>query len=93
MSYEGYEMYVCPQGHQWAYDVHNRPSRDKNVCPHCKEAPAWSCSIDQTNGDEDEPKLEVAEEAPTCKCCGQTTGPVRYVVPGPEVRAVFVGGG
>lgn len=88
MSYEGYEMYVCSQGHRWSYDVYARPLED-NRCPHRKETPAWSCSIDQTNREETEPTLEVAEAAPTCKSCGQTTGPVRYVIPGPDVRAVF----
>ena len=88
MSFEGYELFVCPDGHRWSQDVYDsHPEK----CPHCSKGPAWSCLIDQTNGDEREPKLELVEEAPVCSCCGQTTGPARYKVPGPEVRSVYVG--
>lgn len=90
MSYEGYEVYVCPEGHQWSRGVYDEGGE---CCPHCSKPPAWTCSVDETNGEYEEPPLEVAEEAPRCKCCGQATGPVRYVVPGPDIKAVYVGGG
>lgn len=89
MSYEGYEVFVCPDGHRWGYDVYD--IQKAQVCPHCQKEPAWSCAVDTTNGEYVPPELEVAEEAPTCECCGQTTGPVRYKVPGPEVKTVYVG--
>lgn len=87
MSYEGYEIYLCEQGHRWSRDVY---SPDAPNCPHCDGPRVWQCSIDQTNGHPGEPKLEVAEEAPTCDVCRQTTGPVRYVVP--EHNVTVVGG-
>jgi len=89
MSYEGYEVFVCLDGHRWSHDVYD-PGRSRS-CPYCQKDAAWSCSVDQTNCEYEGPKLEIAEQAPTCKCCGQTTGPARYVVPGPEVKAVYVG--
>lgn len=87
MSYEGYEIYLCEQGHRWTRDVY-APERPN--CPHCEGAPVWQCSIDQTNGHPGEPKPEIAEAAPTCPECHQSTGPVRYVVP--EHNVSMVGG-
>lgn len=87
MSYEGYEIYLCEQGHRWGRDVY---SPDVPACPHCKGPRVWQCSVDQTNYDEQEPELKVAEPASTCSECGQTTGPVRYVVPEGAGKAVPV---
>jgi hypothetical protein len=89
MSYEGYEIYVCSNGHRWSRDVYD--CYGDNPCPHCGADVAWSCSVDCTNGDYDSPELELVEHAPVCKCCGQTTGPAVYKIPGPEVQAVYVG--
>jgi len=83
MSYEGYEIYLCEQGHRWSRDVYSPKAPN---CPHCKGPRVWTCSIDQTNGDESEPKLEVAEPAPACGSCSQPIGPTRYVVPEKNVK-------
>lgn len=88
MSFEGYDLYVCPEGHRWSRDVYSPSQED---CPYCGKRFAWSCVIDQTNCDEKEPELELVEQPPTCPTCGQCTGPARYKVPGPEVRAVYIG--
>lgn len=89
MSYEGYEVFVCPSGHRWSRDAYYVfEDGDDDSCPHCGKAPAWTCSVDQTNNEYMEPELKVAHDAPTCGSCGQTTGPVCYVVPGAEVKAV-----
>jgi hypothetical protein len=62
MSYEGYEEYICVNGHYWAADalslIHstNAEKRSALVCPHCKKQAQYTCSVDQTNGmDENEP--------------------------------------
>lgn len=56
MSYEGYEQFVCPDGHTWNVDAmtHSYDSdkeRKENVtCPHCGQIAEWQCSVDETNG-------------------------------------------
>jgi len=48
MSYEGYEEYLCKNGHHWSEDCYMAP--DKPICPDCKEPHIWRHSVDQTNG-------------------------------------------
>lgn len=47
MSYEGYDQYVCLNGHYEARDCHT-PLRK---CPECGERFVWENAVDQTNGD------------------------------------------
>lgn len=47
MSYEGYEQYLCAQGHYWIRDVYY--SGDI-ACPHCKGDAVWYNAVDETNG-------------------------------------------
>lgn len=56
MSYEGYEEFICPNGHHWGVDASvfnygNLEEREQAyVCPHCKEKAKYACSVDETNG-------------------------------------------
>lgn len=80
MSYEGYEEFICVNGHYWADDalslMHASNSEKKSalVCPHCKKKAQYTCSVDQTNGmDESDPdtlsgpKVEVGFDDLACK--------------------------
>jgi hypothetical protein len=89
MSYEGFEVHVCANGHRFGWDAYNKP--EDRSCPHCKAKAAWSCSVDQTNGEYRAPDLEKAAPAPTCDHCHQTTGPVTYKIPDASVKAVHIG--
>lgn len=59
MSYEGYEEYICLQGHYWsedAYAYYGRDEEERPKCPHCQSQPCFHHAVDQTNGMiEDEP--------------------------------------
>ena len=92
MSYEGYELFVCANGHKWSWGAFSYiKTGEKDDCPHCEAKAVWSCAIDQTNCEYIEPTLEMVEPPPLCKCCGQATGAARYKIPGPEIEAVYVG--
>jgi len=71
MSYEGYDMYLCVNGHQNSYDcLDDNPTE----CEDCGAAIAWTCSVDQTNDAGVFPVLVEHEPAQveTCECCGHT---------------------
>jgi hypothetical protein len=46
MSYEGYDEYLCENGHHWVRDC----SQDSGKCSICRGGPVWCHSVDQTNG-------------------------------------------
>jgi hypothetical protein len=52
MSYEGYEEFLCPNGHYFSYDaMYMRDGHDGPLlCPHCQQSPVWTRSVDVTNG-------------------------------------------
>lgn len=62
MSYEGYEEYICPDGHHWIVDasimLYGEQSEkiQATMCPECKKMAFYHCSVDETNGiEEDNP--------------------------------------
>jgi len=76
MSYEGYEQFLCENGHFWTVDCYD--SRTK--CPDCKGKAVWFNGVDLTNGSWDDNgrridgyvKLEIDVPAEECTCekCG-----------------------
>ncbi len=58
MSYEGYEEFICENGHYtsidssyFSYGTDNIEVQKKmKACPCCGESYKWHCSVDQTNG-------------------------------------------
>jgi hypothetical protein len=48
MSYEGYEEYLCENGHHMERDVYD--IRSVTECEYCKGKLLWRHSVDQTNG-------------------------------------------
>ncbi len=75
MSYEGYTQNICKAGHYYERDCYE----EYELCgvPGCTEPPAWSNSVDQTNGEEfgviPDEKLDTfiiskpgTHECPTC---------------------------
>lgn len=47
MSYEGYEQYICANGHYSEADAYCSPS----LCPVCGSETGWHNRVDETNGD------------------------------------------
>jgi len=83
MSYEGYEIYLCVNGHKNVADAHDYEGYEE--CPDCDGAMAWVCSVDQTNDSGVAPVLVEHEPAQTetCECCGHTRelAPETYAIP------------
>lgn len=48
MSYEGYEQYLCKNGHLWEDQSYFSGGKE---CPECKEEHVWSNMVDETNCD------------------------------------------
>lgn len=48
MSYEGYNEWLCRNGH---YNTSDAYQDDPKCCRHCKEPLVWSHSVDCTNGE------------------------------------------
>jgi hypothetical protein len=61
MSYEGYDQYVCVNGHYEARDCHTPMKK----CPTCGERFVWENAVDQTNGDgwKEHSEIELALQA------------------------------
>ncbi len=54
MSYEGYDRFLCSNGHLWEIDAHiTMYDEELQKCPKCKGEEGWSESIDETNGEDD----------------------------------------
>ena len=78
MSYEGYEQYLCSNGHLHEEDAHVTIWSDPlMVCSICHEPFVWKNSVDETNGSHDEEtgeridgqvELEVLKEVKFCVC-------------------------
>lgn len=85
MSYEGYTIYLCANGHKFSYDVYNDPFEYSGICPICVEKIAWRYGVDQTNGPGEEPVFDVHtyEERSSCEHCGATKAvkPATYKIP------------
>ena len=52
MSYEGYVIYLCEEGHKSSFDAYADLAKDDYSCKHnnCNKPFVWCQSIDQTNG-------------------------------------------
>lgn len=74
MSYEGYDVNLCKNGHRFESGCWDEPK----TCPFCKADIDFSLSVNQTNGDEeglileeDWDKFLVSKaEYKTCSECG-----------------------
>ena len=77
MSYEGYDQFLCKNGHHWTEDAYT--SNDKGLCRICGESIIWENCVDITNGTFDDDgtridgyvKLRIKRKAKyeKCKCC------------------------
>lgn len=72
MSYEGYQQYLCPEGHLWNLDCNWHmasplPELQNGwpLCPDCKKPPVWTNPIDETNSCD---KLDDKGHHPGCQC-------------------------
>jgi len=79
MSYEGHEQILCERGHYSELDAHDESIWNWRC--HCGAGMAWTNSVDETNGIDEETsefpgyvELEVATPAVMCTCadCGHT---------------------
>ncbi len=84
MSYEGYDQYLCGNGHYWIQDCNN----DNEECPVCKGKFVWRNGVNETNFDGwgyiDMEKFLVTPAVnvtcPTCHHESENTPPI-YRVP------------
>ncbi len=95
MSYEGYDRFLCSNGHLWQLDTHETMYDDKKQkCPKCGKEEVWSEMIDETNdevwsemidetNDEGNPtKLTLDnEQTKMCEHC-ETILDAIYLIPG-----------
>jgi hypothetical protein len=104
MSYEGYDMLLCEDGHYHQVDAFELIDRDEWKCPEkdCGKRLIWINSVDETNGVDEETgqcpgyvELEPLPDNNECKCiqCGHIhrTAPIRYKIP-EDVGCRFVNG-
>jgi len=84
VSYEGYDQYLCGNGHYWSQDCYD----DSRECPECKQPPVWWNAVDETNcmawGYIDVDKFiatpAVNVTCPTCNHVSQSSPPI-YRIP------------
>ena len=84
MSYEGYDIALCANGHKTTRDAYFSVGPEE-CCEYCGERFVWFYSVDQTNDGGVEPVFEVFEEEKikVCDCCGskKVLAPTRYSIP------------
>jgi hypothetical protein len=94
MSYEGYEVWLCRNGHQHRRDALQvlEMSLGEWKCPDCGASLAWYTCVDETNGQDPETgkcpgevdleidKPAVTETCPTCKYTHRIA-PETYKIP------------
>ena len=85
MSYQGFEVWLCRNGHQHNFDAYDVPNTHDWLCPFCGEPVCWVELVDQTNNEgvvtvlvEYEPMVVTA-----CKHCQhmKDVKPARFYVP------------
>ena len=98
MSYEGFELYICENGHAWQEDAYSI-YEDEHACPDCNSTKvAYQKGFDCTNGcgackqeygenykcGTNVLEVNTPAEHSTCECCGHTreTKPITYKIPG-----------
>ena len=87
MSYEGYEQYLCTEGHLTEYDVWGIP--ETFICPRCSGSKAFVWAVDVTNGEVDGddntkpyPFKELEYHEAVCDMgYSHLLEPIRYVIP------------
>jgi len=100
MSYEGYEQFLCKNGHHWTEDCNFADLGGK--CPYCKEEIVWTNSVNLTNGSYEENEridgyIEIEEyikdpsEFCICPTCGNEhiIKTAIYVIPKDKGRIVL----
>jgi len=82
MSYEGYDRFLCSDGHLWELDAHSTMyDEEKQRCPICNKAEIWSEIINETNGDGNPTKLVLdSEKTKVCDHC-ETILQAIYLIP------------
>ena len=92
MSYEGYEEYICEDGHYYA---HWASYDGPEVC-HCGKPSVWNNPVDETNCDGfpftiERLRVKDETELDTCDSCGHTkqTKEATYFVPTKEEMDKF----
>jgi len=82
MSYEGYDRFLCSNGHLWRLDANlTMYDEEKQKCPKCKEEEVWHESIDETNGEGNPTKLILdSEKTKMCEHC-KTVLQAVYLIP------------
>lgn len=83
MSYEGYEQWLCENGHYFNFDCYDRPRWETWRCPHCNAKAAWTNSVDETNCEPvgyRELKMITGPKCRKCKC-DLAVEPAIYEVP------------
>lgn len=102
MSYEGYEQYLCTNGHYWTLDAitsrYGSYPKEMYQCTFCKAPAVWMNDVDQTNGcDDSHPEccdyvtLEVDMPVETHACsCGNVHAvkPPTYKIPVDKGRMI-----
>ncbi len=88
MSYEGYDRFLCSNGHLWELGAHDTMyDEEKQRCPKCKGVEIWSEMIDETNEEGNPTKLILDnEKTKICEHC-ETVLDAIYIIPG-DVNAV-----
>ena len=83
MSYEGYDRFLCSNGHLWQINAHViMYDEELQKCPICKEKEVWSESIDETNGEGNPTRLVLdSEKTKVCEHCETVLQPF-YLIPG-----------
>lgn len=89
MSYDGYEQYICGNGHYWTKDAISEMYGDGtgNICFKCQEPAVWHNSVNLTNGSYDEVGNQIdgyiepeVDKIDKCEHCGSTLN-ITYKVP------------
>ena len=82
MSYEGYNIFLCVNGHRNDWDCMDGTP---GTCEDCGASIAWTYAVDQTNDSGVEPALveHKSAETETCECCSHTkqVAEETYVIP------------
>ena len=95
MSYEGYEQYICQNGHAWTEDCSYSFEEEDRVCPICQAKQAWYNAVDDTNGEScgyiDMEKLLVKPAVvKTCNLgCAHVVEPSIYRIPSKQESALL----
>ena len=82
MSFEGYDRFLCSNGHLWELDAHSTMyDEELQKCPICGEEEVWNEMIDETNGEGSPTNLTLDnKQSSVCECCRSVLQAV-YIIP------------